>query len=77
MNTLKMTILKARKVFQKMMQENGFEKNKIEYFKSMVDKAVGNGWSLEIVDNKLEFEWTRGSFEQAPLSLASKAADIM
>jgi hypothetical protein len=38
-----MTILKARKVFQKMMQENGFEKNKIEYFKSMVDKAVGNG----------------------------------
>ena len=40
-------------------------------------KAVGNGWSLEIVDNKLEFEWTRGSFEQAPLSLASKAADIM
>ena len=43
MNTLKMTILKARKAFQKMMQENGFEKNKIEYFKSMVDKAVGNG----------------------------------
>ena len=25
MNIVKMTILKARKVFQKMMQENGFE----------------------------------------------------
>ena len=40
-------------------------------------KAAGNGWSLEVVENKLEFEWKRGTFEQAPLSLVSKAADIM
>ncbi len=41
-------------------------------------KPVGNGWSLEVVDNKIEFDWKRESFEQAPLSLASKSvSDIM
>lgn len=34
-------------------------------------KAAGNAWSLEVVDNQLEFEWKRSAFEQAPLSLAS------
>ena len=37
-------------------------------------KEVGSGWNLEVVDNDLEFKWERGGFEQAPLSLASKAA---
>ncbi|MBQ7812287.1 MAG: hypothetical protein IJ394_07015 [Bacteroidales bacterium] len=41
-------------------------------------KAVGSGYSLEVIDKKLEFKWERGTFEQAPLSLASKAVpDIM
>ena len=41
-------------------------------------KPVGNGWSLEVIDNELEFDWERGSFEQAPLSLASKSvSEIM
>ena len=40
-------------------------------------KAAGNGWTLDIEDKKLEFQWTRSKFEQAPLSLVSKAADIM
>lgn len=40
-------------------------------------KAAGSAWILDVEENKLEFEWTRGTFEQAPLSLASKATDIM
>lgn len=41
-------------------------------------KPVGSGWTLEVVDNELKFNWKRESFEQAPTSLASKVAtDIM
>lgn len=41
-------------------------------------KAVGNAWTLEVVDNQIKFNWERNSFEQTPLNLASKAAtDIM
>lgn len=41
-------------------------------------KTVGSGYSLEIVDKSIEFDWKRESFEQAPLSLASKSVtDIM
>ena len=41
-------------------------------------KTVGSGYSLEVVDKSIEFEWKRESFEQAPLSLASKSVtDIM
>ena len=43
MNIVRMTTERARRRFQRMLEENGFEKNRIEYFKSMVDKAVGNG----------------------------------
>ncbi len=43
LNVRKMTILKARNTFEKALNEDAFEKNRIEYFKSMVDKAVGNG----------------------------------
>jgi len=35
-------------------------------------KEVGNGWNLETVDYEVKFNWKRSSFEQAPLSLASK-----
>lgn len=41
-------------------------------------KVVGSGYSLEVVDNTLEFNWTRDSFEQAPLSIETKTVtDIM
>ena len=41
-------------------------------------KAVGNAWTLEVIDRQLQYGWTRDEFEQAPLETASKSAtDIM
>lgn len=37
-------------------------------------KIVGNLWTQEIVDKKLEYKWKRDGFEQAPLEMKSKAA---
>lgn len=41
-------------------------------------KTTENAWKLEIMDRQLHYNWTRDSFEQAPLEIKSKAAtDIM
>lgn len=41
-------------------------------------KTVGNAWTLEVIDRKLQYGWSRDEFEQAPHDIASKAAtDIM
>lgn len=35
-------------------------------------KTVGNAWTLDIMDRKLNYNWTRDSFEQAPLEIKAK-----